>query len=70
MSNPAFGTAPIKCSKRKCDWKGYETDLLRAAWKTSKCPKCGCETYYFMTESEVKEWERATQAAKQGEVRP
>lgn len=65
MSYPAFGTAPIKCSKRKCDWKGYETDLVQVPGQQSTCPKCGCDSYYFMTEREIKAWERATKAAKQ-----
>ena len=53
---PAFGTALIKCGKRKCKWTGLETDLLPVAHKTmtntkqNVCPLCGCDGYYFVEE--------------------
>lgn len=52
----AYGTALIKCAKRKCGWTGKETDLARKPHPTSKiasqsiCPKCGCDGYYFVKE--------------------
>jgi hypothetical protein len=70
MSLPAYGTAPIRCGKRKCQWKGYETDLAQVPHKTIKsatqsaCPSCGCNGYMFMTEREIAAWERSkTEAA-------
>jgi predicted nucleic acid-binding Zn-ribbon protein len=65
MSFPAYGTAPIRCGKTKCKWKGYETDLAKVPHKTIKsatqsaCPACGCNSYLFMTEREIANWERS-----------
>jgi hypothetical protein len=61
VSYPEWGTAKIKCAKRKCDWTGTEKDLARVAKPRSKgtfqnvCPKCGCESYYFVEEKKPKE---------------
>jgi hypothetical protein len=54
---PAYGTAMIRCSKRKCTFKGYETDLVTrvvvgSATSKQLCPECRCDSYYFMTEKE------------------
>lgn len=65
---PAWGTAPIRCGKAKCKWRGYETDLVDAPHKrikgmglTSKvCPMCRCDSYMHMTEREIAAWKRAT----------
>jgi hypothetical protein len=65
MSLPAYGTAPIRCGKTKCQWKGYETDLTSVPHKTIKtatqsaCPSCGCTSYMFMTERQIATWERS-----------
>jgi hypothetical protein len=65
MSNdtrPAFGTAPIRCGKTRCKWRGFETLLSERPGKhgmTHKvCPACGCDSYMFMTPGEIKAWER------------
>ena len=60
MSYPAWGTAPIKCGKRKCDWTGKETDLKEVPFSGFKdctknvCPKCGCDSYEFVKVKESK----------------
>lgn len=62
---PAFGTAPIRCGRTRCSWRGLETDLkqmpglmggLRCT--TSVCPTCGNDDYMFMTPGEIAAWER------------
>ncbi len=62
---PAFNTAPIRCGKQKCKWRGYEGQLVGVPSKkfgsgvTDKtCPECGCYGYMFMTLREVAVWER------------
>ena len=55
---PPYGTAMIRCSKRKCTFKGFETDLttrvaVGRSMRTSHCPVCGNDSYYFMTEKEL-----------------
>lgn len=53
MSRPAWGTAPIKCGNRKCDWTGTEHDLITHPEDTGKfrqrkvCPRCSCDNYTF-----------------------
>lgn len=54
---PPYGTAMIRCSQRKCAFKGFETDLTKRvsvdrSISTSCCPVCGNDGYYFMTEKE------------------
>lgn len=65
MSLPAHGTAPIRCGKMRCTWRGYETDLTSVPSKKfglgvsdNVCPTCGENGYYFMTPGEIKSWER------------
>lgn len=64
MSRPAWGTAPIRCGKMKCKWRGYETDLASVPHKKFKhatqsvCPTCGCDSYMHMTEREIAAWKR------------
>lgn len=72
---PKFGTAPIRCGKTKCAWRGYETDLkkMRGAIggmssTNHVCPACGCDNYSFMTEGEVKAWERKKSKQSSGEA--
>lgn len=67
---PAFGTAPIRCGRTRCSWRGYETDLKEmpsnvgsTIFSCSVCPSCGCDSYSFMTVGEIKAWERAQVAA-------
>lgn len=71
---PAFGTAPIRCVRTRCSWRGYETDLSQTPGSiegvrctTSACPTCGCDSYSFMTPREIKAWEskKAAQAKKE-----
>ena len=51
---PKFGTALIECAKRKCKWRGLETEMQQVPHKTIKgamqsaCPKCGNDSYYFV----------------------
>lgn len=67
---PAWGTAPIRCGKTKCKWRGYETDLVQVPHKKfsgvrqSVCPTCGCDSYMHMTEREIAAWERTKAAAQ------
>ena len=58
---PDFGTAPIKCGRRRCKFVGYETDLAKKRveiagvnGEQAVCPLCGCENYTFMTERQRK----------------
>ena len=69
---PAFGTAPIRCGKTKCSWRGYETELKQTPGTiggmrctTSTCPKCGNDEYMFMTPGEIKAWERKKEKGTQ-----
>ncbi len=58
---PAFGTAPIRCGRTRCAWRGFETDLAKkkeGAWTRNLCPTCGCDSYMFMTAGEIERWER------------
>ena len=58
MSYPPFGTSPIKCARRGCDWKGLETELESVPYPSntpgglnayhSQCPKCGSRAYRFV----------------------
>lgn len=63
---PAYGTAPIRCGKTKCKWRGMEIELERITHPEftgatqSVCPTCGCDSYMFMTEKEIAAWKRAT----------
>lgn len=71
MSFPEYGTAPIKCSRRKCKWRGFETELRyipvprpgKLKTEQATCPICGCESYYYMSEREIKAWEQDKGAA-------
>lgn len=59
---PAFGTAPIRCGKARCKWRGFETLLVdsekRDGMTYKLCPLCGCDSYSFMTRGEIEAWER------------
>lgn len=60
-SRPTWNTAPIRCGRSKCKWRGYEGDLLperHKQWTRNVCPECGCHEYMFMTPGEIKAWER------------
>jgi len=54
MSYPEYGTSMIKCGKRTCTWTGTERDLKQVPYKKfatvtqAVCPKCGCDSYYFV----------------------
>jgi len=69
MSLPKYGTAPIKCAKRGCKWRGYETQLAKKSdplhsslsATRSICPSCGYDSYLFMTEKEITAWEKEKQ---------
>lgn len=63
---PAYNTAPIRCGRMKCKWRGYEGELTSVPSKkfgagvTDKvCPVCGKNEYYFMTPREIAAWERS-----------
>lgn len=64
---PAFGTAPIRCGKTRCKWRGFETMLVdsekRDGMTHKLCPLCGCDSYSFMTEREIEAWERSKVAS-------
>jgi hypothetical protein len=54
-----WGTALIRCSRRKCKWMGYETGLKEQPHRnipnmTQKvCPDCGCDSYFTANEKEI-----------------
>lgn len=65
MSHPVYGTAPIRCGRMKCGWRGFELDRKNVSstmggvkCTQSVCPTCGCDSYMFMTAGEIKDWER------------
>lgn len=63
---PAFGTAPIRCGRSRCPWRGFETLLaehLEGSWTRKLCPLCGCDNYSFMTAGEINAWERRKRTA-------
>lgn len=69
---PPFGTAPIRCGRTRCSWRGYETDLKNVPGTIgslrctrSACPTCGCDSYSFMTVGEIEAWERKQRAQAQ-----
>lgn len=64
---PAWNTAPIRCGRSKCKWRGYEGELIeerRKEWVQNVCPECGCDEYMFMTTGEIKAWERKKAIAR------
>lgn len=73
QERPAFGTAPIRCSRTRCKWRGFETDMKKVpgtiggmSCTTNVCPACGCDSYSFMSPGEIAAWERAKAAANEG----
>lgn len=69
---PPFGTAPIRCGRTRCSWRGYETDLKKVPGTIgglrctrNACPTCGCDSYSFMTAGEIEAWERKQRAQAQ-----
>jgi len=64
VERPAFGTALIRCTRSKCSFRGYETDLVGRPHKSiasvtqNVCPACGCDSYYTMTPKEIAAWEK------------
>lgn len=71
VDRPKFGTAPIRCGRTRCKWRGFENDLADGAKNglvaPKLCPSCGCDSYSFMTEREIKAWERAKAGAPAGD---
>lgn len=70
---PDYGTAPIRCGKVKCGWRGFELDRKQVPGTMggiqctkSVCPTCGCDEYMFMTPGEIKAWERKLAKQKEG----
>ena len=62
---PAYNTAPIRCGRMKCKWRGYEAELVGVPSKTfgpgvtdKVCPVCGENGYYHMTPREIQVWQR------------
>ncbi|SEL13771.1 hypothetical protein SAMN05216359_105336 [Roseateles sp. YR242] len=73
MALPQYGTAPIRCGRTRCKWRGFETDLAKVpgtlggvSVTQSVCPTCGNDDYSFMTPREVQAWERAKQRTQGG----
>lgn len=58
---PTFGTAPIRCGRLRCKWRGFECQLVdsekRNGMTFKLCPLCFCDSYSFMTPGEVRAWE-------------
>lgn len=73
MSRPAFGTAPIKCGRRSCDWTGTELDLIphpEDAGKSevrSVCPKCHCDSYTFPRRKRIHSAQLVTASGGKGQ---
>lgn len=73
MSFPEYGTAPIRCGRTRCKFRGFETDLMKekrilngvVATTTSICPACGCDEYMFMSKGEIQAWKRKQQKGEQ-----
>ena len=65
----SYGTAPIRCGRTRCKWRGFETELAKTPhpkWANvtqNVCPSCGCDNYLFMTQREIAAWEK-TKAAR------
>ena len=67
IARPEWNTAPIRCGRSKCKWRGYEGELIeerRKEWVQNVCPECGCDEYMFMTTGEIKAWERKKAIAR------
>jgi hypothetical protein len=66
---PKWGTAPIRCGRTRCKWRGYEGDLAPrysgSITRTHVCPDCGCDCYMFMTEKEIAVWEKQKEITNQ-----
>lgn len=66
MGLPEFGKAPIRCAKRGCKWRGYETEMTSrmeispGGTKSNRatCPACGNDDYFFMDAKEIAAWEK------------
>ncbi len=62
---PSYATAMIRCSKRKCAFKGHESNLLNIKidefLSKKVCPLCGCDSYFFMTEKEILKFKKDQQ---------
>lgn len=71
MERPKWNTAPIRCGRTKCKWRGYEGQLSErkeGPWTRKVCPKCGCDEYMFMTPGEIKAWERKKARSPEAQV--
>jgi len=56
MERPKWNTAPIRCGRTKCKWRGYEGQLSKRRegdFTRLVCPECGCDSYSFMTPGEI-----------------
>jgi hypothetical protein len=74
---PAWGTAPIKCGNRKCDWAGTEKDFIHHPADAGKfsvrkvCPVCYCDRYTFTRRKRVISAQLVTEITpKQQESQP
>lgn len=63
VERPAYHTAPIRCGRLRCKWRGYEVELTSVPSKkfgtgvTDKvCPVCDTHGYYHMTQGEIAAW--------------
>jgi len=65
---PVFGTHPIKCSKKGCDWVGYETNMsgveIDSITTQRVCPICGNDSYYFMSQRQMKYYQLGVRELK------
>ncbi len=72
MANlPPLNTAPIRCGRARCAWRGFESDLKKVPGRigtvaciNNVCPTCGNDSYMHMTPGEIAAWERAKAAAE------
>lgn len=59
----AYGTAPIRCGRLRCKWRGFESLLTEKpgehGLRHKICPVCGCDSYSFMSAGEINAWERS-----------
>lgn len=63
MGYPPYGVAPVRCGKKGCPWRGYETEMraVRVPEDPDRldhvCPICGEDGYFFMTKKEIAAWQ-------------
>jgi DNA-binding NarL/FixJ family response regulator len=61
---PEYNTHPIRCGNTRCPWTGFEAQrvhkpMLRPGSikaQISICPRCSCESYEFLSETQARKW--------------